>query len=97
MASSFPKPSGDLLGAVLATVSRDTGSATVLGPVWRQVVGETLSAVSHPARWMGTTLVISCATSAWATELGRRRDEFLDRLQFRLGKKTVASLVFEAS
>jgi predicted nucleic acid-binding Zn ribbon protein len=45
---------------------------------------------------MGTTLVISCTTSSWATELGRRRDEFLSRLQASLGKKTVASLVFEA-
>jgi len=45
---------------------------------------------------MGTTLVIGCTTSSWATELGRRRDEFLGRLQRSLGKKTVAALVFEA-
>ena len=96
MASSVPRASGDLLGAVLASVSRDTGSASVLNPVWRQVVGDTLAAVSRPTRWMGTTLVITCTTSGWATELGRRRDEFLGRLQASLGKKTVASLVFEA-
>jgi len=97
VASSAPKASGDLLGSVLAAVSRDTGSASVLRPVWRQVVGETLAAVSGPTRWMGTTLVITCASRSWATELGRRRDEFLGALQSRLGKKTVASLVFEAA
>ncbi len=96
MAASVPRTSGDLLGVVLASVSRDTGSASVLNPVWRQVVGDTLAAVSRPSRWLGTTLVISCTTSSWATELGRRRDEFLSRLQASLGKKTVASLVFEA-
>lgn len=97
MATSAPRTSGDLLGRVLASVSRDTGSAAVLTPIWRQVVGETLGGVSSPLRWMGTTLVIGCANQAWASELWRQRTELLGRLQARLGKKTVESLVFEAA
>lgn len=97
MAASSPRTSGDLLAGVLASVSRDTGSAAVLGPVWRQVVGETLAGVSAPTRWQGTTLVIGCASASWATQLSGQRAEWLERLQRRLGKKAVASLVFEVA
>jgi predicted nucleic acid-binding Zn ribbon protein len=79
---------------VLATVARDTGSAAVLGPVWRTVAGETLAAVSKPVRWLGTTLVIECASSLWAAEL-RRQPRLLGELQARVGNKTVQALVFE--
>lgn len=96
MAASTPRATGDLLGTILGAVSRDTGSAAVLDPVWRQVVGPSLSASSKPARWMGTTLVIACTSRAWASELRRQQAEFLGRLQGRLGKKTVEALVFEA-
>lgn len=97
MASSVPRTSGDLLAGVLASVSRQTGSAVVLTPVWRQVVGETIAGVSAPRRWLGTTLVIGCASASWATELTSQRAQWLGKLQARLGKKTVESLVFEAA
>ncbi|MBL8917278.1 MAG: DUF721 domain-containing protein [Myxococcaceae bacterium] len=97
MASSGPTSSGDLLAGVLADVSRRTGSARVLFPLWRQVVGETLAGASAPLRWQGSTLVIGCSSAAWATELTRQRTECLRKLQLRLGKKMVESLVFEAA
>jgi predicted nucleic acid-binding Zn ribbon protein len=95
VASSGLTPSTDLLGVVLGAVARDTGSASVLCPLWRQVVGETLAAVSKPHRWLGTTLVIHCASASWANEL-RGQGALLERLQSRLGKKTVQALVFES-
>lgn len=90
-------PSGDLLGQVLGSVSRSTGSAAVLQPVWRQVVGEVVAQSTSPVRWAGTTLVIGCSSTAWANELGRQRLEWLGRLQRRLGRATVTELRFEAS
>lgn len=69
----------------------------MLSPLWRQVVGETLAGASAPLRWQGTTLVIGCSSAAWATALMRQRAEWLGKLQQRLGKKTVESLVFEAA
>jgi predicted nucleic acid-binding Zn ribbon protein len=95
VAASGLTPSFDLLGVVLGAVARDTGSASVLSPLWRQVVGETLAAVSKPHRWLGTTLVIQCASTSWANEL-RSQAALLERLQARLGKKTVQALVFES-
>ncbi|MDX2014302.1 MAG: DUF721 domain-containing protein [Myxococcaceae bacterium] len=94
MASNTPTPPKDLLGTVLGAVSRDTGSAVVLTPVWRAVAGETLAAVSRPSRWLGTTLVISCASAGWASEL-RGQPRLLAELKARLGNKTVQALVFE--
>jgi len=91
-----PQRSGDVLGAVLAAVSRNTGAAAVLGPVWRQAVGETIAAVSAPTRWLGTTLVIGCTSARWAKELEASRDELTRRLVARVGPKAVARLLFEA-
>lgn len=97
MASRTPRVSGDLLGSVLASVSRESGSALVLSPVWKQVVGETLAGVSAPRKWLGTTLVIGCASASWASELSQQKAQWLIRLQQRLGKKTVEALVFEVA
>jgi predicted nucleic acid-binding Zn ribbon protein len=94
VAQRSPTAPADLLGVVLGAVSRDTGSAAVLGPVWRAVAGDTLAAISSPSRWLGTTLVISCASSAWAAEL-RAQPRLLADLKARLGNKTVQALVFE--
>ena len=89
-------PSDDLLGRVLASVSRNTGSAAVLDPVWRQIAGEVVAQAAAPSRWMGTVLVIGCRSAAWANELGQQRHEWLARLQRRLGASTVTGLLFEA-
>lgn len=86
----------DLLGTVLGAVARDSGSASVLTPVWRQAAGETVSQAASPVRWEGRRLVFRCTTSAWARELTRQAPELLGRLQLRLGKKTVDALVFES-
>ncbi len=88
-------PSGDVLAHVLGMVSRNTGSAIVLEPVWRQIAGEVVAQSSAPVRWAGTILVIGCRSAAWANELTRQRQEWLSRLQRRLGVTTVTELRFE--
>lgn len=92
---THPVRSGDFLGVVLGHVARRTGSATVLGPVWRQVVGPALDRVSAPVRWAGTALVIGCASRGWADEL-RARPELLQRLNARLGGSPIEALTYEA-
>ncbi len=89
-------PSEDLLGRALASISRNTGSAAVLAPVWRQIAGEAVAQATSPLRWMGSVLVIGCRSTAWATELGQQRHEWLARLQRRLGASSLTGLHFEA-
>ncbi|MCA2982016.1 MAG: DUF721 domain-containing protein [Myxococcaceae bacterium] len=95
MARSTPTAPTDLLGLVLGGIARGSASAAVLAPVWARVAGPTLAAVSSPARWQGATLVIRCASPAWAAEL-RRQPQLLVALEARLGSAAPDALAFES-
>jgi predicted nucleic acid-binding Zn ribbon protein len=89
-------PSGDLLGRVLVNVSKDTGSAAVLEPVWQQIAGRQVANAARPLKWEGGTLVFGCASPAWATELDGQRALWLTKLQHRLGRGSVTAIEFRA-
>lgn len=89
-------PSGDLLGRVLVNVSKDTGSAGVLEPVWRQIAGAHVAKAARPVKWVGGTLVFGCVSPAWAAELEGQRAQWLSKLQHRLGAASVAAIEFLA-
>ena len=81
-----------LLPDVLGKLSRESGRARHLQPLWREAVGESIARASTPVALEGGTLVVSVVSPEWAKELERQAGEIVGRLQQRLGKDVVTSL-----
>lgn len=59
---------------------------------WPELVGEDLAAVTTPESLRDGRLVVSVADPAWASEVGFRRGEVLERLVAALGPGTVTAM-----
>ncbi len=81
-----------LLPDVLGKISRESGRARPLQPLWREAVGEAIARASTPVALEGGALVVSVTTPEWARELERQAGEIVSRLQQRLGKDVVTSM-----
>lgn len=81
-----------LLPDVLGKLSRESGRARHLQPLWREAVGEAIARASTPVALEGGTLVVLVTTPEWARELERQAGEIVARLQQRLGKGVVTSM-----
>jgi predicted nucleic acid-binding Zn ribbon protein len=64
-----------------------------LGP-WSEIVGETLAGVTRVRGLDGETLVVEVRNSAWLMELNMLKEDFLERVNGRLGEASVERVVF---
>lgn len=62
--------------------------------LWRGVVGEKIAKLSRALRLCGTTLWIEVSSPTVAQELSYLKDEYVRRLNERLGEETVNSIRF---
>jgi len=83
-----------LLPSVLAGISRRSGGARHLRPIWNEAVGEAIARCAEPISLEDGVLLISVSSESWARELARQEGELLERLRQRLGVGTVARLSF---
>jgi len=88
------------LGAVLASVTRSYGwtsqlsKAELLGS-WREIVGDETADRSEPVSLEEGLLVVSCSSTAWATELRRMRTDIVTRIAVRFPDAGVESVRFD--
>jgi predicted nucleic acid-binding Zn ribbon protein len=81
-----------LLPDVLGRLSRESGRARHLQPLWREAVGEAIARSSTPVALVDGTLVVSVTSAEWARELEHQAPEIVRRLQQHLGKGVVTAL-----
>lgn len=89
-------PARALLPSVLAKLSRETGKASHLTPVWEDAVGPVSAKHSSPLSLEGTTLHVRVESPRWIAALQQQETEILSRLAERLGEGVVTALVFRA-
>lgn len=68
------------------------GQAPMLA--WFQVVGEQMNRLTRPLRVRGDTLYIEVANAVAAQQLNLLKDDYLERINARLGDRTLADLRF---
>lgn len=78
------------LGRALRQVA-EAGPASVLGPVWEEVVGAALARHSRPVRLQDGALTVAVSPE-FAAELEREQATLCGRLNARLGKDSVRRL-----
>jgi predicted nucleic acid-binding Zn ribbon protein len=88
-----PRPLARALEGVTATLAPATTLARVQG-CWRDVVGETVGAESHPVAEHDGVVTVACRSSVWAQELELMGPELAARVNDALGGGAVASLRF---
>lgn len=86
------------LGPALAELTSALAPATTLArvqAVWRDAMGDALSAEAQPLSERGGTLVVGCSSSVWAQELEFMGAELRDRLNGALGAADGAAPIRE--
>jgi predicted nucleic acid-binding Zn ribbon protein len=84
----------ELLPRVLGQLSRGTGNARHLLPLWPQLVGQNIAARARPVRLEGGQLWIAVEGPAWEAELSRHAPVLLERFAAALGAGVVRDLRF---
>lgn len=95
MARRDPTPLRSLLPALLGRLAGTGGPAQALGPIWRELVGESIGRQASPLRMDGEHLVISVTSAVWARELSGREAELVARLRERMPALRLSALRFE--
>ena len=85
MAHNELRSTQTLLPRLLGRLSRESGSARGLSPIWERTAGEQIARRARPLAVEGSTLVIAVPDRTWAAELGRREAELRDRLCAEVG------------
>jgi predicted nucleic acid-binding Zn ribbon protein len=83
-----------LLPKVLARLSRETGHALHLRPVWEDIVGAVAARHSTPLALEERTLVVEVDSARWAGALEAQGAQIQSRLDERLGEGAVARVVY---
>ena len=89
-------PARNLLPSLLAKLSRESGTASHLMPVWSEAVGPVSAKHSTPTSLEGRTLFVRVESPRWVAALKGQEAEILARLAERLGEGTVTTLVYRA-
>ena len=93
MRGGWPVRLGDVLQPALERLGpRGIWTEAKLRKVWREVVGDQVSAHAIVKRLRGTVLEVSVASDPWATELTYLESTILERLNKRLGDGTVSKI-----
>ena len=88
-----PESAADLLPAVVARIGGDDrGAEQQITLVWREAVGEMLSARTRPEAVRGKTLLVRVTSSAFAHELTLLKGEILGKLRLALGPGRIEDL-----
>ncbi|MBX5483200.1 MAG: DUF721 domain-containing protein [Myxococcaceae bacterium] len=96
MAHSEFSPARALLPSVLAKLSRESGKALPLRPIWADVVGEVTARHTRPIAWNGSVLEVEVESVRWQAALEDQAEALLGRLNARLGEGAVTALVYRA-
>lgn len=83
-----------LLPALLAKLSKETGKAMHLGPVWTDVVGAVTSNHSRPLSLEGCTLLVEVESPRWEAAVKAQEPIILERFAQKLGKGVVLQLAY---
>jgi predicted nucleic acid-binding Zn ribbon protein len=62
--------------------------------MWPEIVGQQLAEVTRAKGVEESALFVEVRSSAWLTELSMMKDEFLERVNDRLGDAAVERIVF---
>ena len=89
-------PARALLPRILAQLSRETGRGAHLRPVWDEIVGAVAARHSTPVGLAGKTLIVEVQTARWAAALEAQGQEIRARLDDRLGRGTIAEIVYRS-
>jgi len=95
MAARGPRRVDVVLGAVLEEhgVRDRIERMGVLG-LWPEIVGEHLAAVTRVKGMDDSALIVEVRNSAWLTELSMMKEDFLERVNARLGDVPLERIVF---
>lgn len=86
-----------LLPALLARLSKESGKATHLQPVWAEVVGEVTARNTRPVMLDGSVLHLEVQSPRWRAAIQDQEQEILARLNEKLGRSAqVSRLVFHS-
>ncbi len=96
MAQHTPTALRGLLPNVLARLTRESGDASHLGPVWAEIVGAVTSLHSRPLALDGRTLVIRVDSPRWSQALQLQEADLLRRFAERLGEGVVTGFVYRS-
>ena len=94
MAARDFQPLKSLLPGVLARLTRGSGSARALGPVWEEAVGAVIARQARPWAWEGSRLVLRVTEARWLRELQHQGPQLLGRVQASLGAQAPTELLF---
>jgi len=93
--SSGPQP----LGAALQSLFRQLGITNKLQAydvitTWEDIVGEKIASVATPRKVVNGVLFVEVKTGSWRTELSMRKQEILDKVHRRTGRKILRDIRF---
>ena len=91
MARSELKDAKGPLARALGAIARE-GPASVLGPLWAEVVGQALAGHSRPVRLCDAVLTV-VAEAQFTGDLERERPLLCQRLNARLGRGAVRQIL----
>ncbi len=91
-----PEPLGQILAGLLQTSGIGPKLRQGLAvTVWPEVVGDKLARVTNAVACREGRLYVEVSSPVWMQELAFLQSELLDRLNQRLGKRTVRKLVLK--
>jgi predicted nucleic acid-binding Zn ribbon protein len=96
MAQRSPTALRGLLPNVLARLSRESGDASHLVPVWADIVGAVTALHSRPIALDGKALVVRVDSPRWSQELRLQEPDLLRRFAERLGDGAITGLVYRS-
>ncbi len=93
--SSGPQP----LGVALQHLFRQLGitkkmQAYDVLTTWQEIVGEKIASVATPRKVVNGVLFVEVKTGSWRTELSMRKQEILDKVHRRTGRKILKDIRF---
>lgn len=89
-------PARALLPSLLARLTRESGKASHLIPVWEDAVGSLTARHTRPVLLDGTVLHVEVQSPRWKAALELQEQEILSRLRDRLGPSAVSRLVLRS-
>lgn len=84
-----------LLPALLGRLSKDSGRATHLRPVWAQVVGAVTALHSDPVVLNGSVLTVQVESPRWHAAVLEQEAALLERFAEHLGPGVITALRYQ--
>lgn len=95
MARSEFRKADALLPSVLGRLSKETGRAKHLRPVWAEVVGPVTALHAEPQWWDGQVLTVRVESPRWHAAVQEQEEAILARLAERLGQGAISALKYQ--